>query len=111
LITKTIGGGFHIYFRFTSKLKTSVKLQDINHIVSIDVRNDNAIIFEGKNYELYNDPTELLEVPEAFINLYTREKHRLKMEENIGNEVLNNASIKLILDNLDESYCDNYKKW
>src|SRR6476619_501211 len=43
LVTKTIGGGYHIYYEYTNKLRSTVKLVNINNTISIDIRNDDAI--------------------------------------------------------------------
>jgi len=111
LVTQTIGGGYHIYYKYTNKLRSTVKLVNINNTISIDIRNDDAIAFEGKSYDLICDAEELQEVPETLLALYKLEDRRLKMEQTIGNEKLPNDSIKLMLDNLDFSYHDNYQKW
>jgi len=52
LVTKTIGGGYHIYYKYTNKLKSTVKLVNVGITISIDSRNDDAIAFEGKSYDL-----------------------------------------------------------
>src|SRR5689334_8784146 len=110
LVTKSIGGGYHIYYKYINKLKSTVKLVNINNVISIDIRNDDAIAFEGKHYDLVCDAEEFQEVPETLLALYKLEERRVKMETSIGNEQLPNESIKLMLDNLNESYHDNYQK-
>ena len=111
LVTQTIGGGYHIYYKYTNKLRSTVKLVNVGNTISIDIRNDDAITFEGKSYDLVCDAEELQEVPETLLALYKLEERRVKMEQSIGNEKIPNDSIKLMLDNLDFSYHDNYQKW
>jgi hypothetical protein len=111
LITKSIRGGFHIYYKYNNKLKSGVRIKDINKDISIDIRSDKSCLFEGKGYELYNDAEELLPVPEKFIKLLKREKEREKYDETIGKEQVHIEGIELILNSLHSDYFDNYLKW
>lgn len=111
LVTSTISGGYHIYYKYTPKLKNSVRLETNNTQVSIDIRNDGGISYEGQRYNLVKDVEELEEVPEKFFKLLKGEAKRKKLDESIGNEVITDENIKCILDNLDETYYDNYHKW
>jgi hypothetical protein len=51
LTTKTIRGGYHIYFNYTDELKTITKLNGM----SLDILNNNKGVLEGKNYTILND--------------------------------------------------------
>ena len=111
LITKSIRGGFHIYYKYNNKLKSGVRIKDINKDISIDIRSDKTCLFEGRGYELYNDVEELLPVPEKFLKLLKREKEREKYDETIGKEQVQKEGIELILNSLHSDYFDNYLKW
>jgi P4 family phage/plasmid primase-like protien len=113
-IVKTISGGYHLYFKYNSKVKSSIKINNQNSkLVSIDVRNDCAIIFGGKGYQIIKDCKfdELTEVPEAFIQLYKKDEKRIKMENTIDTETISDKSIKLILKHLDIKFLNNFRYW
>lgn len=111
-VVKTISGGYHLYFKFCSKLKTSVKIEDLK-LVSIDVRNDKAIIFGGKGYTIIKDCKidELVEVPESFIELYKKDEKRKKNESVMMNDKLTDKSIQLILKHLNIKFLNEFKYW
>lgn len=109
LITKSINGGYHIYFEYSTRLFNSIRLKDIQD-VSIDIKSDKGCIFEGDGYELICDVQELQPVPEAFIKLYKKEEKRKTFENTYcGN--FNDMIIELILNNLSSNYYDNYTNW
>lgn len=114
LITKTPGGGYHIYFKYNEKIKTTSRIKDIKSI-SIDIRNNGACIFEGVDYELYNASRELEEVPEAFIDIVKKEGERLKLELSPKFSKLNKTKeingVNIILENLTSNFYDNYQDW
>jgi P4 family phage/plasmid primase-like protien len=111
LTTKSTNGGYHIYYKYTSKLKTGAKLNIGDFVYSIDVRNDKACATEGENYPLFIDANELEEVPDSLIELFTRNDKIVKYEEKHKNEVVNKNGIKLILDNLKPMYYDTFVNW
>jgi len=110
LVSKTVNGGYHIYYKYTNKLKPSVRLKNINDIVSIDIKTDGGCVFEGTNYSLVND-YEIDNVPEQVINLYHKDKEREKIEESLGDSKLNKEGIGTLLDNLSGKYYENYQEW
>ena len=110
LVSKTVNGGYHIYYKYTNKLKPSVRLKNINDIVSIDIKTDGGCVFEGINYSLVND-YEIDNVPEQLINLYHKDKEREKIEESLGDSKLNKEGIGMLLDNLSGKYYENYQEW
>lgn len=110
LITKTPGGGYHIYFKYNKNIKTTTRVKDIKPI-SIDIRNDGACIFEGVNYELYNNSRELEEVPVALIDIIKKEGERLKLELSPKFSKIKPNAVNIVLENLTSIYYDNYQDW
>lgn len=109
IITKTYNGGYHIYFKYTEKLKNCVRLKDIQE-VSIDIKSDGGCVYEGMYYQLLKDANELMNIPDEFIKLFTKENKRIKYEnEYCGN--YDESTIQLILNNLNNNYYDNYQDW
>jgi phage/plasmid-associated DNA primase len=51
LVTQTISGGYHIYFKYCADLKTTTKLNGI----PLDILNDNKGVLEGKGYTVVNN--------------------------------------------------------
>jgi len=100
LVTRSRRGGYHIYYKYCQKITSSIRLNDLNKQVSIDVLSDGKCVFEGDGYELLNCPLELDFLPDTFVELYNREKKRIKREENVGSITVDDTAIKKLLDNL-----------
>jgi hypothetical protein len=49
--TKTISGGYHVYFKYTPELKTTTKL----HGIPLDILNDGKGVLEGTGYTILNN--------------------------------------------------------
>lgn len=109
LITKSMNGGYHVYFKYTSKLLNSIRLKDIQ-IVSIDIKSDGGCIYEGEQYELINDVRELMSVPDEFIKLYKKEEKRKNLENTYCGDFSESIIIQ-ILNNLNSVYYDDYNNW
>lgn len=111
LTTKTPNNGYHIYYKYTNKLKTGAKLKIGNFTYSIDIRNDKACATEGRNYSLFVDANDLEEVPDSLIQLFCRDDKIKEYESKHKNEDINQKGISLILDNLDPLYYNTYTNW
>lgn len=115
LITKTPGGGFHIYYKYTNKLKDGVRLKYLNNKYSIDIRSDGGIAYEGLNYNVLssvNSISNLLDIPDKFINFYNSGKEIEKCEKCYSTECYyTDEGIKLILNNLKSEYYNDYQEW
>lgn len=111
-VVKTPRGGYHLYYKYCSKLKTTAKIQKAK-LVSIDVRNDKGVIFGGKGYTIIKDCKfdELEEVPESFILINKKEENRKKDESVMVNEKYSNESIQLILKHLNPKFLNSGKYW
>lgn len=111
LVTRSIRGGYHIYYRYNSTLKGQAKLKILDRTYSIDIRNDGNIIFEGEGYELLNDPENLAEIPKEFLDLYKREEKRIVSDKRHMGEKYLDTGIQLLLDNLADNYVNIYSDW
>lgn len=63
LITKTINGGYHIYFKYCDKIKNMN-----NKKLHIDILSDNKCCYQGENYNIIND-TNIKELSDNEINI------------------------------------------
>ena len=110
LISKTPSGGFHIFFKYNSKIcKSTAKFNSFGDSVAVDIRSDGGVIFEGIHYPLFNDSTELLDLPDKFIKLFNQDK---KMESFEGRvEGIETTLITEILDSLNEEYYNRTFLW
>jgi P4 family phage/plasmid primase-like protien len=113
-VTKTINGGYHIYYQYSNLLKTTTKLNNI----PLDILNDQKGVLEGKGYNVFlNKPIRQLTDNE----IYSLQKNIEINNEinNINNEINNELDnnlytkdyINRILSGLDKSRFDNYDDW
>ena len=127
--------GYHYLFKYTDKLRTST-----NEKIKVDIRNDNALLYvEPSNYTYKNNrykyefitlPTEeedIKPITDEILNFYfslhqPKEDKQLKLKETLrdtNKEIKNikmtnqvdEASIKTILDNLDNKRFDEFSNW
>ena len=109
LTTKTIRGGYHIYFNYNESIKTTTKLNGI----SLDILNDNKGVLEGKSYTIVNN-SHVRSFTEKELQ-YFKPLRMVLNESSIENiEGINNHSeIKLrkILNGLKSSKFDNRDNW
>ncbi len=61
-IVKTPSGGYHLYYNYDKDVKSTNKFNK----VSIDIKNDNAIIFAGKGYEIVKVTKDKTTPPNIF---------------------------------------------
>ena len=89
---KTPNDGYHIFFKYTDKLKTTTNLNNI----SIDIRNDNGYvlvepsIIENKRYKIYN-LDKIKNIPDIVFKFITNGDFR------------KNSTINSIMDEITES--------
>jgi phage/plasmid-associated DNA primase len=89
LTTRTISGGFHIYFKYKKELKTTSKMNG----VSIDIRNDKGCIIEGEGYPiLLNKEVRELTEREMRILLGREKRERENEKREKGANVVKKAS-------------------
>ena len=115
LITKSPNNGYHLYFKYNKSLKTTTKTS-----LGIDIRNDDALMYEGEGYALFKDVNELLEVPEKFIEYYNNDEDeiaKIEKELNDKGEPLDVVVVDVndeIMEhgyNIDLDYWTNYSDW
>lgn len=61
-IIKTPSGGYHLYYKYNKNIKTTTNWND----QSIDIRNDNAIVFAGEHYDIIKEVDNPDEPPKVF---------------------------------------------
>ena len=48
LVTRSGRGGYHIYYKYCQKIASSIRLNDVNKLVSIDVLSDGKCVLERR---------------------------------------------------------------
>lgn len=104
LVTRTINNGYHIYFKYTSKLKNKNNFKKLH----IDILVDNKCVYEGEKYPLLLDHP-IQELSDHYINLlsdnsdksdtsFSKVNQLLKLpnETTWTKEILPNNTTKLI---------------
>ena len=106
LTTKTISGGYHIYFKYTPELKTTTKLNGI----TLDILNDSKGVLEGKNYTIVND-CSIRSFTESELEYF--KPYQEIITKTVQEEIQDHSEIKLrkILNGLKPSRFDNRDTW
>ncbi len=106
LITKTISGGYHIFFKYNEKLKESkLKFKKLD----IDILSNKRCVFQGKGYDiLYNNPIRELSDSEMTLLLNTKDTKTIEKHKN---PQLSYDEIREIILSLDNSRADAYDDW
>jgi hypothetical protein len=90
LVTTTISGGYHVYFKYNSQIKNHNDYLGLN----IDVLCDKKCAYEGKGYNVISSTNKVCELSESQITLLNQRKKKEKTFEEIkelvqnGNEIL-----------------------
>ena len=105
LVTKSVNGGYHIFYKYNSDLK-STSLKDYN----IDILSDRKCCFGGEGYEiLMNNPIQKLTTSQL-----ENIKKNLKKTEIIDtatDENITEKDVLEILNGLSDKRCDNRDDW
>jgi P4 family phage/plasmid primase-like protien len=123
-LTVKTNKGYHIYFKYESKIKTDT---DVNGLTGIDTRNDDGLIIAPPTkYKLLNNSKvgyqylygNLLKMPEFLLNQLIPEEPKEKPKENkkkkelIYNEDKTKEEfIERLIDLLDDSRSDDRTEW
>jgi phage/plasmid-associated DNA primase len=90
LVTSTISGGYHVYFKYTPLVKNKNDYLGL----SIDILVDNKCVYEGKGYNVVSDSNEIRELTESEIRLFTQRKTENKTFEKIKDIVKNGTELE-----------------
>ncbi|NDC95530.1 hypothetical protein EB118_17635, partial [bacterium] len=82
LVTKTINNGFHVYFKYTDKLRSKLNVFNLN----IDILSDKRCCYEGQGYTVLVD-SAIRKLTECEIEYFTVEN------VTVGSTIENNAVI------------------
>ncbi|GMF42260.1 unnamed protein product [Phytophthora lilii] len=85
---RTCSGGYHYYFKYDERFKTSA-----NVLPGVDVRNDNVCVFAGERYEVVND-VELADMPEELYEAL----HQCKKSTCAMTPILDKSTVEMIGD-------------
>jgi hypothetical protein len=85
LVTHTISGGYHVYFKYTQKVKNHNDYRGL----SIDVLCDRKCAYEGKGYTVISNTNEIKELTDDQIGLLNQRKKKEKTFEQIKEIVQN----------------------
>jgi hypothetical protein len=78
LVTSTISGGYHVYFKYTPKVKNKNNYLGLN----VDILVDSKCVYEGKGYNVISD-SDIRELTESEISILTQRKIQNKTFEKI----------------------------
>jgi phage/plasmid-associated DNA primase len=70
LVTKTISGGYHVYFKYNEAVKNKNNYLDLQ----VDILVDRKCVYEGKGYDIVSDTTEIQELSQDQVRLLTQRK-------------------------------------
>ena len=70
LITKSISGGRHLYFKFSKEIKVG---NGIIEGYNVDIKGDKGFMYEGTDYDLIKETDELME-PDFLIEYFKNKK-------------------------------------
>ena len=110
MITKSISGGFHIYFKYDKKI---IQKNGFNKDYNIDIKSDGGFIYEGEDYDLIKDTDELMK-PDILIEYFNEINEVEKFEKD--NRINSNLSGKEellcnILNSIKEKFYKSYSSW
>jgi phage/plasmid-associated DNA primase len=104
LVTQTISGGYHIYFKYCADLKTTTKLNGI----PLDILNDNKGVLEGKGYTVVNS----CDIRELSVDELTHFKPEIKSVLEINNSQSHSElQMRKILNGLSLTRFDERDSW
>ncbi|DAZ92970.1 TPA: hypothetical protein N0F65_006291 [Lagenidium giganteum] len=97
---RTCSGGYHYYFKYDERFKTSA-----NVLPGVDIRNDNGCVFAGERYEVRND-VEPVDMPgELYEALYQCKENTCAMTT-----ILHRSNVDMIGDiEINQKYYDLIK--
>ncbi len=117
LITKTMGGGYHIFFQYKN---TNVIIGKKIKCAKIDILSDGSCCFQGENYDiLYNNEIREMtgiEIEMIRQNMIVVEEKEQKIKEiktmtRIQEKKTVECELWNVLDNLNESRYTDYDNW
>ena len=111
LVIKSIRGGYHIYYKYDKTMKTAAKVLKFNKKITVDIRNDGGMIWEGRGYELINDVSELADVPPIFLDYLKSDKVLKNLEAKNYQVPENTNCIDTMLSSLLPEYYNDYDSW
>ena len=88
LVTKTVNNGYHIYYKYTSKLKNTLNYKGLH----IDILSDKKCVYEGKGYDLLNN-NKITELNDNQVELLKQFKKKFKKICNKNNKNLNSINL------------------
>jgi hypothetical protein len=77
IVTSTISGGYHVYFKYTSSVKNKNNYLDMN----VDLLVDKKCVYEGKGYSIISSTNNIRELTKDEIKLLNQEKRKEKTFE------------------------------
>ncbi len=102
LTTKTISGGYHVYFKYSHLIKNKNNMNGL----FIDILNDRRCVFEGNGYTIINN-CDIRDFTEYELeNLINNENTKYK-----NDSILNSEDIQEIIMGLNTSRAENYDEW
>ena len=90
LVTSTISGGYHVYFRYTPLVKNKNDYLKMK----IDILVDNKCVYEGRGYPVVSKCENIRELTESEIKLLSQRKTQNKTFEKIKDIVKNGTEIE-----------------
>lgn len=107
---KTQSGGYHYYFKYDERFKTSA-----NIISGVDIRNDGGCVYAGDRYEILKDcePVKLPEELYEALYLSKTEEQDDSTESAETKEYSGNINLKYydLINRLPDEWFNDYDKW
>lgn len=73
LVTKTLNGGYHVYFKYNPKIRSRINMKGLH----IDILTDKRCVFEGKGYNVLHD-LPIRQLTEGELSLLVEEQRSVE---------------------------------